>query len=62
MFDAHCAACGNRILVSYGRLIGLDNGPEGITVHFRCYCGAEGSFLTGWASHGGGRTSAACSP
>lgn len=62
MFDAHCAACGDHILFGYRRLVAVDNHAAGIAVTFRCYCGAIGTFLTGWSGDGASRTTAACSP
>lgn len=62
MFDAHCDTCGDHVLFGYRRLVNLTNSSDGIRVTFRCYCGAVGSFLTGWDHHPAGRTAAACSP
>lgn len=47
MFDVHCAACGKRRLVFAGQVLGIDNGPHGMTVTYRCWCGATGALRTG---------------
>lgn len=47
MFDVHCAACDRRRLVFPGQVLGIQNGPHGMTVTYRCWCGATGALRTG---------------
>ncbi|HWH30127.1 MAG TPA: hypothetical protein VNU26_14435 [Mycobacteriales bacterium] len=47
MFDIHCAACDRRRLVFAGQVLGIENGSHGITVTYRCWCGATGVMRTG---------------
>ena len=47
MFDVHCAACDRRRLVFAGQVLGIENGEHGMTVTYRCWCGATGALRTG---------------
>ncbi|MCC6832253.1 MAG: hypothetical protein IT200_12975 [Thermoleophilia bacterium] len=46
MLGIDCPHCGPT-LVWESRLSGFENTPAGILVRFRCYCGHEGTMLTG---------------
>jgi hypothetical protein len=51
MFTVHCDTCDTTRLLGPRRIIGMDNTDQGIVVHFRCFCGAEATVLTGRAAH-----------
>ncbi len=46
MLGIDCPHCGPT-LVWESRLRGVEHTPAGILVRFRCYCGHEGTLLTG---------------
>ena len=47
MFDVFCSACSHRRLVFPNQVLGLVNTPNGISVRYRCWCGAHGVWTTG---------------
>jgi hypothetical protein len=47
MFTIHCPQHGAEVLLPERRIEALVNTDLGIEVHYRCWCGYEGSFLTG---------------
>ena len=51
MFTVHCDTCDTTRLLGPRRITGMDNTDQGIFVHFRCFCGAEATILTGRAAH-----------
>ena len=50
MFDRHCSACDRTQLIFPSQISGVTNTDHGILVSYRCWCGAEQTWLTG--SHG----------
>jgi len=51
MFTVHCDTCDTTRLLGPRRITGMDNTDQGIVVHFRCFCGADATVLTGRAAH-----------
>lgn len=49
MFAHDCSSCGKRQLIFTSQVTSLVNTDHGIEVGFRCWCGAEQSFVTGKA-------------
>jgi hypothetical protein len=47
MFSVHCPRHGHDVLLGERRIESLHNRPDGIEVRWVCYCGHQGSFLTG---------------
>lgn len=47
MFDADCAGCGSRVLLTTTRITALQNTDHGIVVEFVCWCGTGGRLVTG---------------
>jgi hypothetical protein len=50
MFTVHCDSCDTSRLLGPRRIIGMDNTDHGILVHFRCFCGAVATVVTGRAA------------
>lgn len=49
MFAVWCPGHGATVLLSFGDIVSLRNGGEGIEVGFRCPCGHEGVWHPGVA-------------
>lgn len=47
MFDVHCPNHGSRVLLFSSDIEATANTREGIEVHYRCFCGYRGVWLTG---------------
>lgn len=47
MFTVHCDCVDGEMLLSESRITGIANTDDGIIVAFRCWCGRDGTFLTG---------------
>jgi hypothetical protein len=47
MFDVHCPRHGSTVLLGYSNIASFANTDRGIEVRFRCYCGYEGTWVTG---------------
>ena len=47
MFSVHCPQHGHEVLLGERRIESLRNHQDGIEVNWVCYCGHQGSFLTG---------------
>ena len=47
MFSVHCPRHGTEVLLGERRIDSIRNSAAGIEVRWVCYCGHEGSFLTG---------------
>jgi hypothetical protein len=43
MFDIYCHHHGSRVLVGPRAIDALVNTPDGVVLHWHCYCGARGS-------------------
>jgi hypothetical protein len=39
MFDIYCPRCAGRRLIFPSQIVRLHNGPAGIVIHYRCWCG-----------------------
>lgn len=42
MFAPHCPRHGRRVLLGDDDILSVTNGPEGIAVDWRCFCGHQG--------------------
>jgi hypothetical protein len=51
VFDAYCAGCSRRQLISPTQVLGIINDDAGIHVAYRCRCGEAGMIHTGKAAH-----------
>jgi hypothetical protein len=51
MFTVHCDCVDGEMLLSESRITGVANTDDGIIVAFRCWCGRDGTFLTGRRAH-----------
>lgn len=47
MFDVYCARRGCRVLLFASDIRTIHNAPDGIEVHYTCYCGHRGIGRTG---------------
>lgn len=47
MFDVYCPGHGSRVLLFTGDIKEVRNTEAGIEVHYHCFCGHEGVWLTG---------------
>ena len=47
MFDIYCPRHRARVLLGARSIESIENTPDGITVHWRCRCGATGELTTG---------------
>ncbi len=47
MFDVYCPNHGSRVLLFSSDIEAIRNIREGIEVHYRCFCGHRGVWLTG---------------
>ncbi|MGH9137778.1 MAG: hypothetical protein ACRD0G_12125 [Acidimicrobiales bacterium] len=47
MFTVFCPHHQADVLLSERRIQALENGDDGIRVHWECSCGTRGSYLTG---------------
>ena len=47
MFDVYCPEHGSRVLLFSREIKVVLNTSEGIEVHYRCFCGHRGVWLTG---------------
>lgn len=47
MFSVQCPGHGRAVLMTAANITSIVNRPDGIEVHWRCRCGAVGSWLTG---------------
>lgn len=47
MFDVYCPNHGCRVLLFSSDIEATANTREGIEVHYRCFCGYRGVWLTG---------------
>ncbi len=47
MFDVHCEGHGGRVLLDASDVVGMVNAPDAIYLHWRCWCGHEGTSRTG---------------
>ncbi len=47
MFDVYCARHGCRVLLFASDIRAVHNTPDGIEVHYACYCGHRGVWRTG---------------
>lgn len=56
MFAALCPRTGTRSLITPERILGLENTAEGIRVHFVCWCGALGLWVSGRGHDGHAHT------
>lgn len=52
MFDVYCARHGCRVLLFTSDIRAIHNTPDGIEVHYTCYCGHRGIWCTGRRSRG----------
>lgn len=43
MFSIHCHTHRTRVLLGPRGIESLDNTPDGVILHWRCYCGARGT-------------------
>ena len=51
MFEIYCPSHGARVLLGSRSIESIANTADGIAVHWRCRCGATGTFVTG-RTHG----------
>ena len=49
MFSVHCPRHGTEVLLSEGRIVGIDQARDGMTVRWVCWCGHAGSHRVGRA-------------
>ena len=42
MFDVFCRRHGSRVLLSTGNIEALLNQPDGVELHWHCWCGEHG--------------------
>jgi hypothetical protein len=47
MFDAYCPHHGSRVLLGPRAIEALVNTPNGVVLHWRCYCGTRGTMILG---------------
>ncbi|MDY7101336.1 MAG: hypothetical protein S0880_09125 [Actinomycetota bacterium] len=47
MFTVHCDCVDGEMLLSESRITGMANTDVGIVVSYRCWCGRDGTFVTG---------------
>lgn len=47
MFTVYCQRHGARTLIFPSSIDRVENGPEGIRVHYHCTCGERGVYRTG---------------
>jgi hypothetical protein len=47
MFQVYCERHEARVLLTTRHIERLQNGPEGVTVDWRCWCGATGRLVRG---------------
>lgn len=47
MFDVYCAGHESKVLLTIRQIERFENGPEGITVDWRCWCGTTGRLVRG---------------
>lgn len=47
MFDVYCPSHGSRVLLFSADIEAIRNTRGGIEVHYRCFCGYRGVWLTG---------------
>ncbi len=45
MFDVYCEGHGSNVLLGFGQILGVTNGPDAIELRWRCYEGHEGTWL-----------------
>jgi hypothetical protein len=51
MFSVYCRRHGSVVLLTPSHIIGLRNTIDGIEVHWVCWCGQRGCYLTGRRSN-----------
>ena len=44
MFSDHCPRHGRRVLLGPGDVTAVRNGPDGVTLDWRCPCGGRGTY------------------
>lgn len=47
MFDVYCPEHGTNVLLTTRQIERFHNGPDGITVDWRCWCGTTGRLVRG---------------
>jgi hypothetical protein len=47
MFSVHCPNHGVEVLLTARHIEAIENTDEGIRIHWVCYCGDHGSFVSG---------------
>jgi hypothetical protein len=47
MFSVHCPHDGVEVLLTDRHIEALEHTDEGIRIHWVCYCGERGSFVSG---------------
>ena len=45
MFDVFCTAHGGRVLLTTRRILAIEGDRDTLSVHYRCWCGHEGTWL-----------------
>jgi hypothetical protein len=53
MFDVHCPSHGCRVLLGPRSIRAVENDADGVSVHWRCHCGAIGTERLGRRRVGG---------
>jgi len=46
MFSVHCPSHGAEVLLTQSNIESLENSEIGIVVHWVCWCGERGSFIS----------------
>jgi hypothetical protein len=47
MFEVHCPCHQARVLLTNSAIRRIENTDHGVLVHWRCWCGHEGTLRTG---------------
>ena len=47
MFSVHCPSHGAEVLLDETQIESIENSDVGIVVHWVCWCGERGSFVSG---------------
>jgi hypothetical protein len=47
MFSVHCPQHGAEVLLTDRHIEAIENSDHGIRIHWICYCGERGSFVSG---------------
>ena len=59
MFSTYCPGHGSAVLLGPDNIAGIVNGPDGVELHWVCWCGERGvtafgrAEARGWAGSGG---------